>query len=55
MKREYSTLKKGDQTLNLSDIRDDYQLMMDKVKIKHKRLKEEWEANKVRMEKLQIK
>lgn len=28
---------------------------MDKVKYKHKRLQEEWEANKVRMEKLQIK
>ena len=55
VKREYSYLKKNDQTLNLSDIRDDYQLQMDKVKLKHKRLQEEWEANKVRMEKLQIK
>jgi hypothetical protein len=32
VKREYSTLRKGDQTLNYGDIRDDYQRAMDKVK-----------------------
>jgi hypothetical protein len=34
--------------------KQDYQNEMDKVREKHMRIQEEWLANKVRMEKLQI-
>ena len=54
VKREFSTLKRDNQSDYYSMVKEDYQKEMDKIKEKHKRIQEEWVANKLRMEKLHI-